>query len=70
LVRLNCLSFSEMTREARKSADLCLRPPIDRYGTLQFKLLDEIAGVGYEYASAKIEELRREPAFAALFDAR
>jgi predicted acylesterase/phospholipase RssA/CRP-like cAMP-binding protein len=70
LMRTVDVSSSEMTREAKKHADLCLRPPIDRYGTLQFESLDEIADVGYRYATAKIEELRRDPAFAVLFEAR
>ncbi|MCC6194398.1 MAG: cyclic nucleotide-binding domain-containing protein [Burkholderiales bacterium] len=68
LMRTVDVSSSELTREARKHADLCLRPPIDRYGTLQFEALDEIAKVGYRYASAKLEEMRREPTFAALFE--
>ena len=35
--------------EAVKSADYCdyIRPPIDRYGTLQFGSFDEIRDVGY-----------------------
>lgn len=68
LMRTVDVSSSDMTRAAKKNADICLRPPIDRYGTLQFESLDEIADVGYRYARAKLEELRREPAFAPLFD--
>lgn len=35
--------------ETVKSADYCdyIRPPIDRYGTLQFGSFDEIRDVGY-----------------------
>jgi predicted acylesterase/phospholipase RssA len=70
LMRTVDVSSSDMTRAARKNADLCLRPPIDRYGTLQFESLDEIADVGYRYASEKLAQVRGEAAFASLFGPR
>ena len=54
----------------KKDADVCLRPPIDAYGVLQFESLDEIADVGYRYTKAQLEELRARKALAGLFAAR
>ena len=67
LIRTTDVSSSQKTREVRKNADVCLRPPIDAYGVLQFEALDEIAEVGYRYAKAKIEELRGEKSLAGMF---
>jgi len=66
LIRTTDVSSSQKTREVKKSADLCLRPPIERYGVLQFELLDEIAEVGYRYAVQELERMRREKAPAFL----
>ena len=38
---------------SKENADVCLRPPIDAYGVLQFESLDEIAEVGYRYAKGE-----------------
>jgi predicted acylesterase/phospholipase RssA/CRP-like cAMP-binding protein len=69
LIRTTDVSSSQKTREVKKDADICLRPPIDAYGVLQFESLDEIAHVGYVYAKAKIEELRGEKSLAGVFQA-
>ena len=37
-------------------ADLYLKPPVDDFGTLDFKKYDEIFDIGYKYALPKIEE--------------
>ncbi|HVY04627.1 MAG TPA: cyclic nucleotide-binding and patatin-like phospholipase domain-containing protein [Burkholderiales bacterium] len=62
LMRTTDVSSSQKTREVRNNADVCLRPPIDAYGVLQFEALDEIAEVGYRYAKARLEELRADTA--------
>ena len=67
LMRTTDVSSSQKTRDVKRNADVCLRPPIDAYGVLQFESLDEIAEVGYRYAKEKIEELRGEPSLAGLF---
>ena len=70
LIRTTDVSSSQKTREVKKNADVCLRPPIDAYGVLQFESLDEIALVGYRYAKGRMEELRGEKALAGIFQAR
>jgi predicted acylesterase/phospholipase RssA len=67
LMRTTDVSSSQKTRDVKKNADVCLRPPIDPYGVLQFESLDEIADVGYRYAVAKLEELRGEKGLEGLF---
>ena len=67
LIRTTDVSSSQKTRDVKRNADVCLRPPIDAYGILQFESLDEIADVGYRYAKAKIEELRGEKSLAGMF---
>ena len=37
-------------------ADLYLKPPVDDFGTLDFKKYNEIFDIGYKYALPKIEE--------------
>ena len=69
LIRTTDVSSSQKTRDVKKDADVCLRPPIDAYGVLQFESLDEIAQVGYLYAKAKMEELRGEKSLAGIFQA-
>jgi predicted acylesterase/phospholipase RssA/CRP-like cAMP-binding protein len=69
LIRTTDVSSSQKTREVKRNADVCLRPPIDAYGVLQFESLDEIAEVGYRYAKAKMEELRGEKSLVGMFQA-
>ena len=70
LIRTTDVSSSQKTRDVKKNADICLRPPIDAYGVLQFESLDEIAQVGYRYAKARMEELRGEKSLAGIFQAQ
>ncbi|HKQ24231.1 MAG TPA: cyclic nucleotide-binding and patatin-like phospholipase domain-containing protein [Burkholderiales bacterium] len=69
LIRTTDVSSSQKTRDVKRNADVCLRPPIDAYGVLQFESLDEITEVGYRYAKAKIEELRGDKLLAGMFQA-
>jgi predicted acylesterase/phospholipase RssA len=69
LIRTTDVSSSQKAREVKRNADVCLRPPIDAYGVLQFESLDEIAEVGYRYAQAKMEELRGDESLAGMFRA-
>ncbi|KAM9858189.1 LOW QUALITY PROTEIN: patatin-like phospholipase domain-containing protein 7 [Aulostomus maculatus] len=47
--------------ELVKNSDYCeyIRPPIDRYGTLEFSKFDEIAEVGYEHGKTLFDVWRR-----------
>jgi predicted acylesterase/phospholipase RssA/CRP-like cAMP-binding protein len=67
LIRTTDVSSSQKTRDVKKSADLCLRPPIDQYGVLQFELLDEIADAGYRYTQEKMAELRAKNSLPVIF---
>ncbi len=69
LIRTTDVSSSQKARDVKRNADVCLRPPIDAYGVLQFESLDEIAEVGYRYAKAKMEELRGDESLAGMFRA-
>jgi NTE family protein/lysophospholipid hydrolase len=67
LMRTTDVGSSQKTREVKKDADLCLRPPIDGYGVLEFESLDEIADVGYRYAKEKLAALRSDKSLEDLF---
>ena len=69
LIRTTDVSSSQKTRDVKKSADLCLRPPIDRYGVLEFERLDEIAEVGYRYTRNRMEEVRAQNSLPEIFRA-
>ncbi|VDD75093.1 unnamed protein product [Mesocestoides corti] len=51
--------------EEVKSSGIChyLRPPIDRFMTLQFSAFEEIVAVGYNYGKEMLEEWQRSGAF-------
>jgi NTE family protein/lysophospholipid hydrolase len=67
LIRTTDVSSGQKTREVKQDADLCLRPPIDDYGVLEFELLDEIAEVGYRYAKDRLAAIRSDASFKDLF---
>jgi predicted acylesterase/phospholipase RssA/CRP-like cAMP-binding protein len=67
LMRTTDVGSSQKTREVKKDADLCLRPPVDGFGTLQFEALDAIADVGYRYTKEKLVELRSDTTLQGLF---
>lgn len=55
LGRTTLLSSIHRANETRKEADLYLQPPVDRFKLMEWKALDEIAEVGYEYCKAMVE---------------
>jgi predicted acylesterase/phospholipase RssA len=67
LMRTTEVSSIQKTAEVKKDADVCLRPPLDRYGILQFESLDEIAEVGYRYAKEKLQRLGDDKSLVGLF---
>lgn len=69
LMRTTEVSSTQKTNEAKRDADLCLRPPIDKYGVLEFRAIDQIVEVGYRYAQQTLEELRAGNTLPELFPA-
>ena len=67
LMRTTEVGSNAKTNEVKRDADLCLRPPIDQYGVLEFEAIDRIVDVGYRYAQEKLESLRDDPALAGIF---
>jgi len=67
MLRTTDVASSQRTREVKKDADLCLRPPIDRYGVLDFEAVDEIVDIGYRYGIQTLSALRDDPSFRELF---
>ena len=47
LMRTTEVSSKQKTNEVKRDADLCLRPPIDKYGVLEFESIDQIVEAGY-----------------------
>lgn len=48
LMRLPVVSSAECARRAKAAADLCLRPPVDAFGVLEFEAIDRIVQCGYD----------------------
>ncbi len=67
LMRTTEVSSTQKTNEVKRDADLCLRPPIDKYGVLEFESIDQIVEAGYRYAQQKLEELRSGRTLPQLF---
>lgn len=58
LVRSTLLGSIRREAEMVERADLVLRPPIERFGLLEFTAMREIARSGYEYATRFLDEGR------------
>jgi len=56
-VRTVVVNSISKANEVKQDADLYLRPPIEDYGLLDFRAMDEIAETGYKYTLEKLEEL-------------
>jgi len=67
LMRTTEVSSKQKTNEVKRDADLCLRPPIDKYGVLEFESIDQIVEVGYRYAQKTLEELKASGTLPELF---
>jgi predicted acylesterase/phospholipase RssA len=57
----------QKTDEVKRDADLCLRPPIDEFGVLEFESIDRIVEVGYRYASERLEQIKSDKTLAGIF---
>ncbi|PYI00757.1 lysophospholipase NTE1 [Aspergillus sclerotiicarbonarius CBS 121057] len=53
-------SIENLERAKNTPGCLYMRPPIDRYGTLEFSKFDEIYQLGYAYGTEYLEKLKRE----------
>jgi predicted acylesterase/phospholipase RssA len=67
LMRATEAGSHQKTDEVKRDADLCLRPPIDEFGVLEFEAIDRIVEVGYRYACEKLEQIRSDKALAGIF---
>lgn len=56
LGRTTALSCVRMVETMKRDASLYLHPPIEKYGMLDFKRLDPIMDIGYQYAKSRIAE--------------
>jgi NTE family protein/lysophospholipid hydrolase len=60
MMRTIVVGSEQKSREVKMDADLCLHPPVDSYGLLEFEPLADIARVGYEHTKSRLEELKNE----------
>jgi predicted acylesterase/phospholipase RssA/CRP-like cAMP-binding protein len=67
LMRATEVGSHQKTDEVKRDADLCLRPPIDEFGVLEFESIDRIVEAGYRYAQEKLEQIRSNKALAGIF---
>ncbi|MBI5247432.1 MAG: patatin-like phospholipase family protein [Elusimicrobia bacterium] len=56
LGRTTALSCVRMVETMKRDASLYLHPPIEKYGMLDFKRIDPIMDIGYQYAKSRIAE--------------
>lgn len=57
-------------RSAEMDADICLEPPVEKYGLLQFEAIDKIIDTGYQYTKRKIEGLKDEESLEKIINSR
>ena len=60
LMRTLMLGSASRTYQVRRDADLYLRPPIDRFGMLEFHSMKEIAAVGFQYGLQHLPKWKAE----------
>jgi predicted acylesterase/phospholipase RssA len=58
--RASMLYSTSMQNSSIQSADFCFRPPIDRFGLVDFLRIDEIVALGHDYATSVIPELKKK----------
>lgn len=56
LMRASMLSSSGKDDLMSQTADLCLRPPLEKFHLLDFKPIEQLVDVGYTYALQRLEE--------------
>ena len=60
LVRSTMLASLYKKEQVKKLADLYFSPPVQAFGLLEFKAIEEIIQTGYEYAEKKIKIMKKE----------
>ena len=56
MMRTTLLGSIQKTETVKKTVDLYIQPPLDRFRMNQFKALEQIAEVGYRHASSTLKE--------------
>ncbi len=69
LMRTTEVGSKQKTAEAKADADLCLSPPMEEFGVLEFAKIDRIVEAGYRYAADRLDALSKEGRLPALFAA-
>jgi predicted acylesterase/phospholipase RssA len=69
LMRTTEVGSKQKADEARRDADLWLRPPINQFGMLEFESIDKIVEAGYRYTLQKLEELKSSEERPGIFRA-
>ncbi len=66
LMRTTEVSSAQQASDVARDADLCLRPPIDDFGVLEFGRINEIVEAGFRYAQQTLLQLRGNPSAAVI----
>lgn len=66
LMRTTEVSSAQRATDVARDADLCLRPPIDAFGVLEFERIDEIVAAGFRYTQETLLTLADQPIASAL----
>jgi predicted acylesterase/phospholipase RssA/CRP-like cAMP-binding protein len=66
LMRTTEVGSAARTAEVVRDADLCLRPPIDAFGVLEFARIDEIVETGFRHAQQALRERHGDPRLAGM----
>ena len=61
MARVSTISSIQRQNDVRREADHYLRPPVQRFGMLEFEAIDAIVQAGYRYAKEKVKELQESP---------
>jgi NTE family protein/lysophospholipid hydrolase len=56
LMRTTLLGSSSTQNQMAREADLCLTPPLEEYGLLEFGAFEKISEIGYKYAMERLRE--------------
>ena len=56
MMRTTMLASIHQAGQVKSEVDYYFKPPVDRFGLMDFKALEEIVAVGYDYAKREIDE--------------
>ena len=65
MMRTVMLSSTQTSHEIARDVDLYLRPPIDKFSLFEWKSLEKLADVGYEFARIKLRDWWQQRAASA-----